>query len=57
VRGISRLTKSKETPNTKIITYNKQTLGDKILCQEGNSPDYLLRSLNFFLVRKEVKKC
>ena len=56
MRGISRLTKSKETPNTKIRTYSKQTLGDKILCQEGNSPYYLLRPLNFFLVRKEVKK-
>jgi len=40
----------------KYLKYNKQTLGDKILCQEGNSPYYLLRPLNFFLVRKEVKK-
>lgn len=24
----------------KLQKYNKQTLGDKILCQEGNSPDY-----------------
>jgi len=56
VRGISRLTKSKETPNTEIKTYNKQTIGDKILCQEGNSPDYFIRALNFFFCEKKKKK-
>lgn len=29
----------------KIKKYN-QTVGDKIHCQKGNSPDYKLRSLN-----------
>ena len=32
----------------------RQTLCAKAQCQEGNSPHYLLRSLSYLLVNKEV---
>ncbi len=37
-----------------IFKYNRQTYGDKIIGQKGNSPDYKLRSLNFSLVDKDL---
>ena len=33
---------------------SSQTIGAKISSREGNSPDYMLRSLNNYLVVKEV---
>ena len=44
-------TEFRKTPN---IQYKRsQTLGDKVLRQEGNSPDYLLKFLNFNSVSKD----
>lgn len=37
-----------------LFRYGRQTWGDKILGQEGNSPDYKLRSLNVSLVDKDI---
>ena len=37
--GTYSLTEFKETPNAEILKYNRQTLGEKILGQKGNSPD------------------
>jgi hypothetical protein len=38
----------------KFILNSRQTMGAKVRSQEGNSPDYLLRSLNYFKVIKRV---
>jgi hypothetical protein len=37
-----------------IFRCGRQTYGDKILGQKGNSPDYKLRPLNFSLVDKDI---
>jgi len=35
---------------------SRQTLNAKVQCQEGNSPDHMLRSQSFRCVGKEVFK-
>lgn len=37
-----------------LFRYGRQTCGDKIISQKGNSPDYKLRSLNISLVDKDI---
>jgi len=45
--GFVSTTYFNKTKNTIIDLINKRFLSDKIQKQEGNSPDYFLRSLNF----------
>lgn len=41
-------TEIEKTSNTIISFYSSQISGVKVINQEGNSPDYSLRSLNYF---------
>jgi len=35
-----------------VLKFNSQTIGEKVYCQEGNSPDRWLKSLNSILSEK-----
>ena len=43
-KGVYRPTEGNQTPNT-VSEPGSETVGDKLHCQEGNSPDRRLRSL------------
>ena len=45
--GPKSLTEFNKTPNTNLFNYYRQTLGAKVQSQEVNSPDRMLRSLNY----------
>ena len=36
------------------VKFTSKTVGDKLHCQEGNSPEHQLRPLNNYSVAKEV---
>jgi len=46
VAGGASPTNTNQTPNTEEYNHGRQTAGDKVRSQEGNSPDRQLRSLN-----------
>lgn len=46
-QGIFQSTNLMQTPNTKKYYHRRHTLGAKIQCGKGNSPDRKLRSQNY----------
>ena len=44
--GPYRVTELNQTPNADGLEQSSETVGDKLHCQKGNSPDLLLRSLS-----------
>ena len=44
--GAQQLTDVNQTPNTGKLERGSETLGDKLHCREGNSPDHRLRPLS-----------
>ena len=46
IDGPSRVTEINQTPNADGQEGGSETVGDKLHCRKGNSPDLLLRSLS-----------
>ena len=46
--GAYQLTESNQTANANDTYPGSQTVGAKLHCREGNSPDYRLRSLTLY---------
>jgi hypothetical protein len=46
VEGAYKLTEINQTPNAGKLERGSETVGDKLHCREGNSPDHQLRSLS-----------
>ena len=44
--GGEKLTKLNQTTNAIVLELGSETVGDKLRCREGNSPDHQLRSLS-----------
>ena len=53
--GPHRVTDSNQTPNAAKMLRGSETVGAKLHCREGNSPDRRLRSLSGRKVYKDVR--
>ena len=52
--GPYRVTDVSQTPNAVRVEHSSETVGDKLHCREGNSPDRQLRSRSSGSVVKDV---